>query len=180
LEDPFNGMTPAKRDELEYDSLLRSLTASHIFCPKCGHRNIFKLSNTGTQLVYFCKRCSAKLNAYWDSYQNGEIAIAYCKVCLQVTFEELKYCISCGMQREAVAVKRSQEISSKIGAKELLDEETKDALRYFGRHGSCNPLYDLIFSRIFKKFPKICWCLCAAILTFFIVLLIVFSFTLWR
>jgi len=114
LEEPFDGITPAKKDEFADEDQLQSLTDKFIFCPKCGYRNTFELSKTGTQLVYFCKRCSVKLNIYWDSYQNGEITIANCKSCQQVTFKELKYCISCGLQQKRVALKRSKEISKHI------------------------------------------------------------------
>jgi len=110
----FDDESEIEKKEESINQLLRSLTDDFVFCPKCGHRNTFELSETGTQLVYFCKRCSAKLNVYWDSYQNGEIVIANCKSCQQVTFKELKYCISCGSQQRAVALKRSKAISSQI------------------------------------------------------------------
>ncbi|MCE7745682.1 MAG: hypothetical protein GPJ52_11175 [Candidatus Heimdallarchaeota archaeon] len=41
MDDPFNDMTPAKVDEFEDSSQLRTLTASYIFCPKCGNKNVF-------------------------------------------------------------------------------------------------------------------------------------------
>lgn len=114
MEDPFNGMTPAKVDEFEDSVQLRSLTASYVFCPKCGNKNVLDLSSSGSQLVYFCSRCSTKLNTFWDSYHEGEMIIANCRSCQQLTFKNLKYCISCGLQQRAVALKRSRAISSQI------------------------------------------------------------------
>jgi len=114
LDDPFNDMTPAKVDEFEDSSQLRTLTASYIFCPKCGNKNAFSLSSSGSQLVYFCSRCSVKLNTFWDDYYEDEMIIANCRSCQQLTFKDLKYCISCGSQQRAVALKRSKAISSQI------------------------------------------------------------------
>lgn len=114
MEDPFKGITPAKVNDFEDSSELRSLTTSYVFCPKCGKKNTFELSNSGSQLVYFCSRCSAKLNAFWESHQDGEMIIVNCKSCQQLTFKDLKYCISCGSQQKAVVRKRSKVISSQV------------------------------------------------------------------
>jgi hypothetical protein len=100
----------------------RSLTDDFVFCPKCGTKNMFKLSQTGTELNYFCERCSVKLNDYWEGTSTGQLAIAMCKTCQQSTFEELKYCIVCGSIQGKVARKRAREISRTIGDSELRDQ----------------------------------------------------------
>lgn len=183
MEDPFEGMTPAKKDKFEDFAQLRSLTDSFVFCPKCGKRNIYELSKAGTQLVYFCKRCSAKLNAYWDRHQKGEIVIANCKSCIQPTFKDLKYCISCGLQQKAVAAKRSRELSRTTLDLGLDDDEISQITRDFCVFGPCDAVLFFIISRTFKRLPKICTYICAVIalagLAFIIAIIIMVSKNLW-
>ena len=49
-----------------------------------------------TRIIYFCPRCSSNLNNIWDKFYEGQLTDIPCKSCQQPTFEEHKYCISCG------------------------------------------------------------------------------------
>lgn len=188
MEDPFEGMTPAKKDEFEDIYRLRNLTDSFVFCPKCGKRNIFKLSSEGKEFIYFCKRCSAKLNAYWDSHQNGEMVIANCRSCQQPTFKELKYCITCGSQQLAVARKRSREISKHIPDSGTDDFEEAlvvfDCCTYRSSDiCSCLSLFGffaLIIRRVFQSLPKSYFYISLAITCIVTILFIVLWALLWR
>ena len=182
LEDPFDGITPAKKEEFIDIQQLRSLTDTFIFCPKCGMKNTFELSKTGQELNYFCKRCSSKLNPYWDSHQNGEIAIVNCKSCQQATFKKLKYCISCGLQRKAVAAKRSREIS-KLTRQFELEDDVEEVASTFCLFGPCDYVLDLIMTRTLKRLPRICTYICAVIalagLAFIIAIIVMAAKDLW-
>lgn len=134
---------------------VRSLTDDFVFCPKCGTKNIFKLSRTGTQLNYFCERCSEKLNDYWEGAFTGQLSIAMCKACQQSTFEELKYCVSCGSIQRRVARKRAREISKTIGDSQLKEDiisVTVGSGGFFGPDSRMTPLrlIILIVSCIFS------------------------------
>ncbi|NHJ33024.1 MAG: hypothetical protein FK732_09180 [Asgard group archaeon] len=107
--------------------LVRSLTDDFVFCPKCGTKNIFRLGRDGSELRYFCERCSERLNDFWDSAQAGQLLITGCESCQQSTFAKLKYCISCGSIQRRVARKRAQEISSTIGDSQLKEDIRKIA-----------------------------------------------------
>ena len=183
MEEHFEGITPAKKDEFEHIYFLRSLTDSFVYCPKCGTKNTFKLSGSGKQLVYFCMRCSSKLNTYWDRHQIGEIMIANCKSCQQKTFKDLKYCISCGLQQRAVAAKRSRELSRTTLDLGLGDDEVSQITRDCCFFGPCDAVLMLIFIRTFKRLPKICTYICAAItlagLAFIIAVIFWASRNLW-
>jgi len=78
---------------------IQSLTGSFVCCPQCGTRNIFELGKDKQELTYFCKRCSSKLNDFWQSYRQGNMDIDYCRNCGQPTFKAFKYCISCGYNK---------------------------------------------------------------------------------
>jgi len=180
LEDPFDGMTPAKKDIFEDISQLRSLTDSFVFCPKCGKRNTYELSRSGAQLIYFCKRCSAKLNAYWDSHQNGEMTTSFCRSCQQPTFKDLKYCITCGSQQKEVVVKRSGEISRTLRDKVIDGDEATLAACDCCMYGPLDALFGVIFRRGLKRLPKSCLYVFLAVMLIIGILLIVFYFMICR
>lgn len=187
MEDPFDGITPAKKDEFEDISQIRNITANYVFCPKCGMKNTFEISKTGTSLNYFCMRCSTKLNPYWESYYDGEIAISNCRVCQQLTFKYLKYCISCGSQQRAVVRKRSREISKHFPDIRTDEEEVLGVLDCFTYQSSdcCSCLslfgyFALILRRVFKNLPKSCFYISLAITCIVTILLIVLWALLWR
>ena len=115
---------------------IRSLTDDFIFCPKCGTRNLFRLGKSGTELNYFCERCSDKLNDYWEGAHTGQMEIDMCYTCQQSTFKELKYCVSCGSIQKLVAHKRAKEISRAMGDDQL-SEDIRVAIR--GEDGILNP-----------------------------------------
>jgi len=95
---------------------LRNLTDSYVFCPKCGANNNFELSKKGTLLNYFCKICGTRLNDYWEDFQNNLITVIDCVNCKQYTFEESKFCISCGLPKWAFQVsKKTVSESSSFG-----------------------------------------------------------------
>jgi len=128
LEDPFNGIAPAKKDNNIDVTQMRSLTDNYVFCPKCGVKNTFKLSKAGKQLNYFCKRCSAKLNNYWAKFQNGQLLLVSCKNCQQQTFESAKYCICCGLTHKSKVV-----IKPKTEDTEMESDSTLDAYSTYDR-----------------------------------------------
>ncbi|NHJ32674.1 MAG: hypothetical protein FK732_07420 [Asgard group archaeon] len=146
---------------------LRNLTDDFVFCPKCGTRNVFKLSRAGTELKYFCERCNERLNDYWEGAQSEQLSIAECKSCLQPTFEELKYCISCGSIQRKVARKRAKEISSAIGDGEMDGDVAIQA-------AACCFLGP--FPKFFKRNPAFAaiFFICIGVVTVFLILLILF------
>ena len=101
---------------------LRSLTDDFVFCPKCGTKNQFRISSSGTELNYFCDRCSERLNDFWEEAYTGQLETVICEACQQPTFEEMKYCISCGSLQRMVARKRAREISRELGGSDLRDD----------------------------------------------------------
>ncbi|MGC9781453.1 MAG: hypothetical protein HZR80_19580 [Candidatus Heimdallarchaeota archaeon] len=117
-------------EEIEYkkENQLRSLTDDFVFCPKCGKKNSFTLSKTGSELKYFCERCSERLNDIWNEFYKELISIVNCKTCKQPTFDEYKYCTSCGSLQKKVARKRSREISKQIPDKIEYDTDARAIL----------------------------------------------------
>lgn len=78
-------------------SLIREITDGDVFCPKCGKRNNFSFGKPGETTNYYCAYCHGWLNYYWEEYQKGEITLNNCEACQQPTFDQEKFCISCGL-----------------------------------------------------------------------------------
>ncbi|TET29874.1 MAG: hypothetical protein E3J70_05910 [Candidatus Heimdallarchaeota archaeon] len=111
------------------------------------------------------------MNAYWDSHLSGEITIANCKSCLQPTFKDLKYCISCGLQQKAVAAKRLRELS-RTTLDFGLDDEIREITHDCCFFRPCDTVLFFIISRTFNRLPKICTYICLAITLAYLAIII--------
>lgn len=98
-----------KKKESTSDQI-RSLTGNDIFCPKCGAENYFESDKNNSLLDYFCKKCNVKLNVFWDTYHDGYMTAYCCEACKELTFNDQKFCISCGLTK--AIIKRQDEIMS--------------------------------------------------------------------
>ncbi|MGC9780669.1 MAG: hypothetical protein HZR80_15610 [Candidatus Heimdallarchaeota archaeon] len=158
----------------EYDSAelyrLRELTDDFVFCPKCGTKNSFEIRQTEIKLKHFCKRCSARLNDFWDKFYDGKLTDACCKACQQPTFEEHKYCISCGEIHYKATGKDQRQI---IKSKNRNVISIYDVLFFLCCAGSCTgrPAIDNRF-KTQRKSERI---IIGVIIAWFSILLIVFT-----
>lgn len=138
MDDPFYNLSAGKKWIWRYWSYSK-LTDELIFCPKCGAKNSFKISEYDIKLKYFCQRCSERLNDIWEDYQRGQIDETICKYCQQLTFNSFKYCIACGLKQKKVAKKRFKELSTTKEVN-ILEEakEDREKLEELGYDPSCN------------------------------------------
>ena len=89
---------------------LRSLIGNEIYCPKCGTENYFEPSKDKMITEHHCKKCKVNLSIFWDTHQDGFMPIEHCEACEELTFKDLKHCISCGLTK--AVIKRLDEIES--------------------------------------------------------------------
>lgn len=92
----------------------RKITDDFVFCPKCGKKNSFSFGVSGEEPEYYCAYCHNWLNYYWKEYQHGKLLLVICDKCMQNTFDQEKYCITCGsVQKTFKLQKQSARIKSK-------------------------------------------------------------------
>jgi len=130
-------------------SEFRDLLADFVFCPKCGTKNSFIDNPFATR--HFCVRCSVILDKFWEDYLNGITTPSNCIICNQLTFQKLKYCISCGqMHNKKKIITKKQDLSLKRAIEE--NEIENPEYDIFGRIGRSRRLTK--FEIWLNGFPK--------------------------
>lgn len=110
LSNSFDEKSGNKKQKQSTSDRIRSLVGNDIFCPKCGTENYFELEKNSIILDHFCKKCNVKLNVFWETYQDGYMPVENCEACEELTFNDQKFCISCGLTK--AMIERLDEIGS--------------------------------------------------------------------
>ncbi len=110
LSNSFDEKSENEEKKESTSDQIRSLIGNDIFCPKCGAENYFESDKNSPLLDYFCKKCNVKLNVFWDTYHDGYMPAYYCEACKELSFNDQKFCISCGLTK--AMIERLDEIGS--------------------------------------------------------------------
>jgi len=99
----FDKKSENEKKEESNDHQIRSLTDDYGFCPKCGAKNKFELTQDDSEVIYLCWQCSSELNDLWEDFQNDQISLVVCVNCHQYTFKDHKICASCGLLKSKIS-----------------------------------------------------------------------------